>query len=133
MNFSNVGSSVRIKNSVSAYNRGIKTKSLFSFFLIFHCFQGHGIAVTSRYGNVTLDNVHIHDNGGDGLHYTLNNTEWSIREQEESPQRLYKSFCETANTVEFPSYFTYRPPSADTCCTQVNERNSNEIILLFSF
>ena len=27
---------------------------------------GHGIVVTSRYGNVTLDNVHIHDNGGDG-------------------------------------------------------------------
>ncbi|CAF2579834.1 unnamed protein product [Rotaria sp. Silwood2] len=100
MNFSNVGSSVRLRNSVLAYNRG------------------HGIVVTSRYGNVTLDNVHIHDNGGDGVHYTLNNTEWSVREQEESPQRLYKSFCETANTVEFPNYFTYRPSAAGTCCTQ---------------
>jgi hypothetical protein len=81
---------------------------------------GHGVAVTSRYGNVTLDNVHIYDNGGDGVHYALNNTEWSEREQEESPKRLYKSFCETANAVEFPSYFTYRPPAAGTCCTQVN-------------
>ncbi|CAF0871361.1 unnamed protein product, partial [Adineta ricciae] len=100
MNFSNVGSSVKLKNSVSAYNRG------------------HGIAVTSRYGNVTLDNVHVYDNGGDGVYYAMNNTEWSEREQEESPKRLYKSFCETANTVEFPSYFTYRPPAAGTCCTQ---------------
>lgn len=80
---------------------------------------GHGIVVTSRYGNVTLDNVHVHDNAGDGVHYTMNNTEWSLREQEESPQRLYKSFCETAESVEFPSYFTYRPPAAGTCCTQV--------------
>ncbi|CAF4359133.1 unnamed protein product, partial [Adineta steineri] len=78
MNFSNVGSSIRLKNSVSAYNRG------------------HGIAVTSRYGNVTLDNVHIFDNAGDGVYYAMNNTEWSLREQEESPKRLYKSFCETA-------------------------------------
>ncbi|CAF0964952.1 unnamed protein product [Adineta ricciae] len=100
MNFSNVGSSVKLKNSVSAYNRG------------------HGITVTSRYGNVTLDNVHVYDNGGDGVYYAMNNTEWSEREQEESPKRLYKSFCETANTVEFPSYFTYRPPAAGTCCTQ---------------
>ncbi|UJR14923.1 hypothetical protein I4U23_001905 [Adineta vaga] len=100
MNFSNVGSSIKLKNSVSAYNRG------------------HGLAVTSRYGNVTLENVHIYDNGGDGVHYAMNNTEWSPREQEESPKRLYKSFCETANTVEFPSYFTYRPPAAGTCCTQ---------------
>lgn len=79
-----------------------------------------------------MDNVYIHDNAGDGLHYALNNTEWSLREQEESPQRLYKSFCETANTVEFPSYFTYRPPAADTCCTQVEIRKfSNEINIFF--
>lgn len=82
------------------------------------------MVVTSRYGNVTLDQVHIHDNGGDGLHYRMNNTEWSLREQEETPGRLYKSFCETANTVEFPSYFTYRPPAAGTCCTQVLEHLS---------
>ena len=117
MNFSNVGSPIRLRNSVSAYNRGMKTffRTLFYYIL----FSGHGVAVTSRCGNVTLDNVHIYDNGGDGVHYTLNNTEWSVREQEESPKRLYKSFCETANTVEFPSYFTYRPPAAGTCCTQV--------------
>ncbi|CAF4700980.1 unnamed protein product, partial [Rotaria socialis] len=100
MNFSNVGSSVRLRNSISAYNRG------------------HGITVTSRYGNVTLDNVYIHDNGGDGVNYALNNTEWSVREQEESPQRLYKPFCEAADTVEFPNYFSYRPQGAGTCCTQ---------------
>jgi len=100
MNCSNVGSSIRLKNSVIAFNRG------------------HGIVVTSRYGNTTLDNVHIHDNAGDGVHYALNNTEWSLREQEESPQRLYKSFCEAAGAVEFPSYFSYRPPAAGTCCTQ---------------
>jgi len=86
---------------------------------------GHGIVVTSRYGNVTLDNVYIHDNAGDGVHYALNNTEWSLREQEESPLRLYKSFCETANTVEFPSYFAYRPPAAGTCCTQAFSTSYN--------
>jgi hypothetical protein len=68
---------------------------------------------------VTLDRVHIHDNAGDGVHYALNNTEWSLREQEEAPNLLYKSFCETANAVEFPSYFSYRPIAAGTCCTQV--------------
>lgn len=122
MNCSNVGSSIKLKNSLVAYNRGEKIKSSFFFLIIIisFLFQGHGIVVTSRYGNVTLDNVHIHDNAGDGVHYSLNNTEWSLREQEESPQRLYKSFCETANTVEFPSYFSYRPPAAGTCCTQVN-------------
>ena len=118
MNFSNVGSAVKLKNSVSAYNRGTKKFNLFCMYTR-SSFSGHGIAVTSRYGNVTLDNVHVYANGGDGVYYAMNNTEWSEREQEESPKRLYKSFCETANTVEFPSYFTYRPPAAGTCCTQV--------------
>lgn len=118
MNFSNVGSSIRLKNSISAYNRG-KENSLINSLIIFVDYLGHGIAVTSRYGNATFDNVYIHDNGGDGVYYALNNTDWSLREQEESPQRLYKPFCEAANTVEFPSYFTFRPPAAGTCCTQV--------------
>jgi hypothetical protein len=121
MNCSNVGSSIKLRNSILAYNRGKEKRRshnlFFNSFVVF--FQGHGIVVTSRYGNVTLDNVLIHDNGGDGVHYALNNTEWSLREQEESPLRLYKSFCETASTVEFPSYFIYRPPAAGTCCTQV--------------
>lgn len=101
MNFSNIATPVQLRNSFIAYNRG------------------HGVVLTSRYGNVTFDRVEIHQNGGDGIHYRFNNTEWSLREQEETNSRLYKSFCETANTVEFPSYFTYRPSAAGTCCTQV--------------
>ncbi|CAF0748650.1 unnamed protein product, partial [Didymodactylos carnosus] len=100
MNFSNVISSVLIENSLSALNRG------------------HGIVVTTRYGNVTLNNVDLRNNGGDGILYILNNTEWSKHEQEEDPSLLYKSFCETANIVQYPSYLRYTSLSQGTCCSQ---------------
>ncbi|CAF1226683.1 unnamed protein product, partial [Didymodactylos carnosus] len=100
MNFSNVMSSVLIENSLSTRN------------------QGHGIVVTTRYGNVTLNNVDLKNNGGDGILYMLNNTEWSKREQEEDTSLLYKSFCETANIVQYPSYLRYRPLASGTCCSQ---------------
>jgi len=100
----------------------------------FEANKGHGISATTRFGNVLVLNTTSKNNGGDGLKYVFNNTEWSIHEQTENFLVKYIEFCDSQNPLSYPAYYKFRNPNYVKECSKTlsSERQDLRITLHFS-
>ncbi len=100
----------------------------------FEANRGHGICATTRFGNVLVVNTSSVNNGGDGLKYTFNNTEWSVQEQTENFLTRYIEFCDSQNPLSYPAYYKFRNPNYVKECSKTfsSERQDLRLTLHFS-
>ena len=85
---------------------------------LFRFNRGHGIIAKTRFGSVRIVNTVSHDNLGDGLKFTYNNSKWSQVEEEEYFVTRYLDYCDSQNPLSFPAYYRFRNPNYVRECSK---------------